>query len=397
MLNSIEAWSRTSHDLPFPKTEYAARLAKVRAAMEAHGVDLLLVHNTQNVSYLTGYETARGDAYICLLVGEDGRAAIHVREDEIPLVPRHDWIETIVVAPALDPAGRYRQLGTLIKDIGAANARIGIEMSRYPVPAALHLALQDELSGARWVDCSSLVLDLRVVKSPAEIALMRKAAVYTSAGMRAAIKALRMGNTDNDVGSAAYCEMLRAGSEAPYPAPFIMIGDRTGWGPHLSWKRFPLSDGDPINIELTGIHHRYAAPLYRTGVMGRGTDLFYAVRDCVINAVNTLMTTARPGMEAHDVALKVTKNLDAVRSRVFCTGQCGYGVGLTLSPNWVEHSFRIIEGNHKPLVAGMTFHSPVVGRQPGKFAVAFSESWVLTENGPQAFNDVPLELIVGET
>ena len=380
----------------FPPEEYANRIANVRKSMEAKGVDVVLVRSTPNVTYLTGYEMACGNEYVCLIVPLERPAAIHVQADHVPLVPRHAWLADVIGGPSLHQRGHHEQLaGLLSKSCG--RARIGIEMGRYPATAEGYVVLAEKLSSPRFVDCTALVFDLRVVKSPAELRFMRKAASFTDIGIRAAMQALRVGNTDNDVGAAAYTAMLRAGSEAPYPAPFIHVGERTGWGPHLTWKRNPILPGDTINLELSGVYNRYVGPIYRTAIMGKPSDYLRRVSDACIDTLNTMFAFARPGMTAHDVARRAQKQLDPVRAEIYTGGSCGYSIGMTLSPNWVEHSFRIAAGNHRPILAGMTFHSPIAVRWPGKLGIAVSEAWTMTDKGAEVLTDMRRELLICET
>lgn len=381
----------------FPPSEYKARLAKVRGAMASNGIDVLLVQCTPNVAYLTGYEMTCGNEHVCLIVPLAKDAILHVQAEDAASVPRHDWLGEVVACASIAEDDRHDQLAKLLIGRGHGNGRVGIEMGRYPVTAQSYLALSEKLSSARFVDATSLVFDRRVVKSPAELAYMRKAASFTNAGIRAAMQALRIGNTDNDVGAAAYAAMLRAGSEAPYPAPFIHVGERTGWGPHLTWKRYPIQAGDAINLEMSGVYNRYVGPIYRTAVMGKPSDYLRRVSDACIDTLNAMFSFARPGMTAHDVATRAQKQLDPVRSMIYTGGSCGYSIGLTLSPNWVEHSFRLAAGNHRPILAGMTFHSPIAVRLPGKLGVAISEAWTMTERGAEVLNDFPRELLIRET
>lgn len=387
--------SPDNDEVVFPEDEYALRLVRVRERMTAQNLDLLIVHNTPNIAYLTGYVPASGNAYAVLLIKGSGECTVHMPADDAPLMPPRPWIGDVAGIPAPHMGSRFELTAELAEKIGGA--RVGIEKGRYPLCAAAGTAITRRLAGrAEVIDASDLILRLRHVKSPRELSAMRRAAELSGIGMRAAVAAVKAGNTDNDIGAAAYSAMLRHGSEAPYPAPFIMVGARTGWGPHLSWKRFGLQPGDVVNMEMTGVHQRYAAPLYRTAVIGPPSDVIRRVCDAVIECVNVVLETAAPGEPAGDVARRATLKLDPIRDVAYCTGQVSYGVGLTLSPNWVEHSFRIIEGNQRPLVPGMTFHAPTAVRLPGKFAVSFSETWVMGGERPEILTDMPRELFIGE-
>lgn len=388
-LNRLHAIEGAALPATFEASEYVTRLERVRSAMAEHRVDALLVQSTPGNAWLTGYQTPRGNSDIATLITPN-EVRILVRADEAALVPEHPWITERRYVTT--PTRQAFDEGVVELSRTAGTGRLGLEYGRYPVRASSLLAVRNG-TNATLVDATALVMDLRLVKSAAEIEQMRQAARYSSAGMRSAIEQLGLGKTDNDIGRAAYHAMLAAGSEAPYPAPFIMIGERTGWGPHLSWKRFRQQAGDTVNIELTGTHNRYAAPLYRTASIGKPSDDLRRVADAVIACVDTVLTTAQPNEPAQDIAARATKCLDPIRDIAYCTGQVGYGVGLTLSPNWVEHSFRIIAGNPRPVVPGMAFHSPTAVRLPGRFAVAFSESWVMTDNGPEILTAHPRELI----
>ena len=380
----------------FPESEYAQRLASVRQAMTKDEIDLLLVNSTPNIAYLTGYEPPRGNSYICLILPIDDDAVLFVHQDEAGLIPQHKWIKKMYALPSYDRRQSAKRISDYLVDTGFQNKTIGFEKGRYPVAAESYSQLTDRISSAKIKDATALIMDLRLVKSPAEIECMRQAAKYTNAGIKAAHEAIRVGNTDNDIGASAYSAMIRAGSEAAYPAPFIMKGVRTGWGPHLSWKRFPLKEGEPLCLEMTGTYKRYAAPVYRTAVLGEPSHIVRKVCDAVIDTVNRLFDNAKPGMPANDLALAAHKGMDPIKDIIYCTGQVGYGIGLTLAPNWVEHSFRIIPGNERPIVPGMAFHSPTAVRIPGEFAVGFSEAWVMTESGPEILTNYPREILQGQ-
>lgn len=380
----------------FPESEYAQRLANVRQAMMKAEIDLLLVNSTPNIAYLAGYEPPRGNSYICLILPIDGDAGLFVHQDEAGLIPQHKWIKEMYALSSYDRRLSAKRVSDYLVESGFQNKSIGFEKGRYPVAAESYSQLTDKLSSAKIKDATALIMDLRLVKSPAEIECMRQAAKYTNVGIKAAHEAIRVGNTDNDIGASAYSAMIRAGSEAAYPAPFIMKGVRTGWGPHLSWKRFPLKEGEPLCLEMTGTYNRYAAPIYRTAVLGEPSDIVRKVCNAVIDTVNQLLDNAKPGMSANDLALAAHKGMDPIKDIIYCTGQVGYGIGLTLAPNWVEHSFRIIPGNERPIVPGMAFHSPTAVRIPGEFAIGFSEAWVMTESGPEILTNYPREILQGQ-
>ena len=107
---------------------------------------------------------------------------------------------------------------------------------RGPLDARAYLRLKELLPNARFVDATTLMFDIRVTKSEAELAHMRKAASITSAGMAAAIEATEPGVTENVLSGIAAKEMIDLGSEPFSIDPITSASHRSGWF-HTTFKR----------------------------------------------------------------------------------------------------------------------------------------------------------------
>ena len=83
-------------EMAFSDAEYRARLSRVRDAMGAHGLDLLLLHHLPSVCYLTGYQTPVSDWYTCLVVPREGDLALQVCDFEVGLALVHTSVERIL-------------------------------------------------------------------------------------------------------------------------------------------------------------------------------------------------------------------------------------------------------------------------------------------------------------
>jgi Xaa-Pro dipeptidase len=232
------------------------------------------------------------------------------------------------------------------------------------------------------------------MKSPAEIVHMRKAANLTTVGIEAALGEVRLGNNENDVAAAAYAAMVRAGSEHPSQAPFVQAGHRGSWGPHVNWKRSPLTAGEPIVIGLTGAWFRYGAPQYRTAVIGKPDNQTERLADTAIATIATLLDSVRPGRTVDELARTARKELGALGPEIRFDGSLGRSIGLGLVPSWTEGPLEIVEGVERPLEPGMVFHSDVGLRIPGKKGVTFGETWMVTEKGCDVFTAGTRELAV---
>ncbi|MSO92500.1 MAG: aminopeptidase P family protein [Rhodospirillales bacterium] len=386
--------AKPTREAAFEDSEHLARMARAREAMEAAGLDVLLVHNVPNISYLSGYLTQMTSWYVCLVLPRDGEPFIHVNEGETALVLIHGPVGDVVTIPWRRSSEAPEDLADVLRRRGLAEKRIGIETARYPLYVDTYLRLRKALPKADVKDASDLVSNLRVVKSAAEIAHMREAARITAVGMEAARKDLRLGNTDNDVAAAAYSAMVRAGSEHPATAPFVQAGHRIGWGPNTNWKRFPLQRGEPVLVGLTGTYYRYGAPQFRTAAIGAPSDEIKRLADAAINSVGLAIENIRPGRSVHDVAKAAGKGLRGLDRDVQFDGSFGHSVGLGLVPTWQERSLEIVEGVERPLEPGMAFHALVGLRIPGRTGVGFSETCLVTDGGCEVLTKGKREIIV---
>jgi ectoine hydrolase len=380
-------------EMAFSEAEYRARLDRVREAMGAKGLDLLLLHHLPSVCYLTGYQTPVSDWYNCLIVPLEGDLALQVCDFEVGLALVHTTVERILSVRwnRMDEAATQ-----LVELLGAANVdrkRIGIESRRTGLNAHAYQLLRDRFPRAHLVDGSDLVPRIRALKSPAEIDCLRQAGRLSVAGLDAAIRAMRPGVTENAVAAAAAAAMIEAGSEFFCTDPWVRAGHRSGII-HATYKRHFVKPGDPVIIELGAVYQRYTAPLYGTAVMGRPPDRLRRLADTALAALALLYENVRAGRTADDVARAAAKGLAGVDPEVYLSEYHAYPVGLGFPPEWSEDSIWIVEGSQEVLRPGMTFHGVRSLRIPGLMAAGFSETIAVTEAGCEILTPHRRELAV---
>ncbi len=145
-------------ELAFPEAEYAARLKKVQERMAEQGLHVLLVSNTPNLGYLSGYDTTMPPGYTVGIVPAEGEVALHCSELEAPCALLFSTIKDITVFHWYDAQDTATQLGELLRDRGLDGKRIGLEMG-YPETFASgafdtrsYLRLAELLPNANFVD-----------------------------------------------------------------------------------------------------------------------------------------------------------------------------------------------------------------------------------------------------
>jgi Xaa-Pro aminopeptidase len=282
----------------------------------------------------------------------------------------------------------------LLSDLGAAGARVGVEMDAYYYTARSDLRLREGLPDARFRDATLLVNRVRLRKSPREIEHMEDAARVAAEGMRRGMDALAPGVPESAVAAAIYQGLIGGvgGIGGDYPAivPLMPAGRHTTT-PHLTWSDRPVRRGEPIIVELAGARHRYHAPLARTAFVGEPPAEMARTAEAVVEGLEAALSAIRPGALAADVELAWRESIAA--HGLEKTSRLGYSCGLGYPPDWGEHTVSLRPGDETVLEAGMTFHV-IPGLWLDDFGVEISETVAVTDEGVRTLTDFPRELIL---
>ena len=341
------------HANPFTDAELAARLTRVRAEMDARELDLLILTAPENVFYLTGLDHWGYFAPHLLAVPLDGEMTLITRAMEEVAIANmvrnarfagHADSET-----AADLAARALS--------GPAGRRIGVEMDTPGLSLALGQALQAGLPG-QWQDATGLVDRLRHVKSPAEQALMRRAARVSDAAMQAAIASLDDGASEAETAAACLAAMTRAGGMPPGFGPFIRPEARIA-EEHTSWGSGQYRAGERVMLELAGCVSRYHAPMGRLVHLGTIRDEDAAMADLAKTAFAAILTALRPGTTAGAVYDAWQSVVDAAGLAHYRRHHCGYLVGIGVPPSWTGGSrvTGLSPGSDLVIETGMSVHA----------------------------------------
>jgi Xaa-Pro dipeptidase len=375
----------TVRELSFPVVEYEARLAGVRARMSAGGIDLLLSHTPENLTYLSGYRTPGYYRYQCLAVPAHGEPALLTRRLEAYNVAVYSWFDQH--ATWTDTEDHVAATARLLVDLGGEGRRIGVEKDSWFLPVRDFERLAALLPTTSFVDASGIVEQGRLVKSPAEVALMRRAARHAETGMRAGLEAVAEGRSENHVGAAVSSAMALAGSEYAGLPQFFVSGPRT-LIPHATWTSRVMEAGDPFFFELCGVVARYGCAMSRSGTIGPPSPALARMGAAVEDALAGTLAMMRPGVTGHEV----NAACQAILARAGFPGVHGhrvaYSIGINFPPDWGEGQIMSLqEGEERELRPGMTFHVIPALFVPGVGATICTETVVVTETGVESLID----------
>jgi Xaa-Pro dipeptidase len=374
----------------FGSAEFSARVAAARQQLERHNLEIFIVTGPENIFYLTGQQTPGYYTFQALLLPIDGEAHFIVRQLELNNLVANTFLAN--VHPYPDGADALAFAVDLINRLGWRNKRIAIDERGWFLPIAAYKALLTTL-GALY-DGAGLIEELRAVKSPAEIAAIRKAAGYVDAGMCAGLAAMRAGATENDVVANMMSAAIAAGSEYLGMEPLMSSGPRSGV-PHGTWRRRRIEPGDPIFYEMAAAHDRYHAALMRCAWIGKPLDEARRMMDTCIAALEAALAALKPGNLCQDVHRACQAVVDRDGYTEAFRKRTGYSIGIAFAPDWGEWQvLSLYEGVKTLLRPGMVFHIPPALRVYGKFTVGVSETAVVTETACEPLGTFPRALAV---
>jgi ectoine hydrolase len=375
----------------FDRAEYAARLGAARAAMEEARIDALVIVDPANMNWLTGYDGWSFYVPQAVVAFPDRDPLWWGRPMDLPGAARTVWMADDRLADYPDHlvqqpgAHAWSALSALLADAGLRRARIGLELDAHFMTAACAEALRIHLPEAHPRDATGLVNRLRAVKSPAELALMARAARRVEA-MHAAIREhFRPGLPKCDLVAEVIAAGVRGGGDYPAIAPIAPSGAEAA-AAHLTWDDAPLRPGEATYFEIAGCVRRYHCPLSRTYHTGPLPDDLRRAQDAVMAALEAGLAAARPGETAEAVAAAVYA---ALRAGGFeKTSRTGYGVGVGYPPDWGERNVSLRMGDLTPLAENQTLHL-MPGLWTPAWGVAITETFVVTASGGRPLADVP--------
>jgi len=387
----------------FTKTEYKERLIKVKDAMQKKSIDLMISQDPANMNYLTGYDAWSFYYAQCVLV--------HINEDEPicflrPMDAGGAYIKTYLQDKNIIkydekcihtwPSHPYDYLVEEIKRRKWDNQCIGLEMDSHYFTAYCYEKIKQGLPNAKIKDSERLVNWVRLIKSDAEIDLMRIASKITEQGMKTAIESINPGVRQCDAVAEIQKSLIGGtpefGGDYSGIVPLLPTGKGTS-ASHLTWTEEKFIKGEATIVELAGVYKKYNCPMARTIMLGKADQKKIDTMKATNEALDSGISEIKPGKTCDEVAQKFWKVLD--KYGIKKNSRTGYSIGIGYPPDWGEHTLNIQKGDKTILQPNVTFHMIAV-MQFGNRGAHSSESIRVTENGYELFCDFSRELHIKE-
>jgi Xaa-Pro aminopeptidase len=386
-----------------PRGEYATRRQTLRDDARAHGFDGLIAWSMggstldrfANVFYLSNHYQPccmlpdgpplwRGFGHAAVVLPADGEATLVVDQPDW----RTDLVECDRVIVRRD---LYAGVAEAARDAGLAGRRVGLLDEERMTVTALR-ALTAALPGTRFERADELAMRRRMIKSPAEIDMMRQASRVSGELMDAMFAQVAEGRTDGDVVAAGYVAACRLGAQ---PYEFAMAsGPEDGhlwWArlPSWNWQR-PYEKGDIVHPDIYGVVDGYFYDFVRSMVVGgEPTPAQERILEAGIGCIHAACAAARPGNTGADVyragraylrevdmdheeveGEEVSLTTDVLES-------IGHGIGLGWEEPWLTPTSETV------LEPGMTIAIEQHVSRLGAGTMRYEETVLVTDGEPE--------------
>ena len=387
-----------------PDEEYQHRIEKVRGVLKERDRDALCLFGATSILYLTGFRHTPSERPVLLVVPAEGDLGILVPELEIEHLPvRVPWLRIVQTYPEYpDLRHPLEHLPDLLATMGLAEGRLAADSLAYGAPGYRGPTLSSVLNGAEIEPWPHLIEEMRMIKSPAEIQLIRNSVIFGNKQHRFIQDIIEPGKTEIELSLIAcaegakmlFAEMEKLGIEyvgqdnGSIPVPGGLIAGPASGLPHPLDTNRSIQAGDVI-ISWSGgaIMDGHSSELERTMILGTPTDEQRRLFNIMVQAQNIAFETIRPGVPCSAIDRAVydyTEKMGVLHMR---RHHSGHGRG------YEGHEMPFFDrGDETILQPGMVMSVEPGFYAPGYAGFRHSDTIVVTESGCEILTNYPRSL-----
>jgi Xaa-Pro aminopeptidase len=350
-------------------------MRRLREEMRGAGVDVTLLSVGSDLRYVSGYAAHSTERLTMLVIPHEGDASLIVPELE---AMRAEPVAGITVRPwgeLEDP------LDLVAAELdGASTAAFGDHAW-----ARFLMGLQAR-TNVRFVPASPLVGRLRLHKSPAEVALLRRAAeaadrvAFRLAGMRFS------GRRERELSAWIAAALMEEGCDHAEFA--IVASGPNAASPHHDAGERVMQSGDTVVCDFGGSVDGYFSDTTRTFSVGSPSAEVAEAHAVLMAAQQKGVDTVGPGVACENVDGETRAVIAGAGLGEWFIHRTGHGIGMD-----VHEDPYLVEGNKAPLAPGMAFSVEPGIYMPGKWGMRIEDIVVCTEAGGERLNTSSRELV----
>jgi|TARA_Y100001970_G_scaffold274499_1_gene374324 Xaa-Pro dipeptidase len=380
--------------LHFSNEEYTTRKTKVLESMKKQNIDALLMFRQESMYWLTGYDTFGYVFFQCLVLNRSGEIILLTRAPDLRQAQNTSNIKDIRIWVDKDRSNPINDLKNILDELSLKGKKIGIEYEAYGLTGRNALALNKSLENYCTIeDQSELITKLRVKKSKEEIIYVRKAAELADRALDEAWKYAKAGVSESKILAEMNRVIFDGGGD--YPANEFIIGS----GKNALLCRYQaekqiLSNPDQLTIEWAGTYKHYHSAMFRTIPIGKADPKHFEMHEACIEALKNCENKLKPGNkigEVFDVHAKTFDELGFNKARM---NACGYSLGATFSPNWMDWPMLYTNNPYVIEPGNIFFIHMILMDSENDLAMNLGETFLVTDNNNERLGKQKLDLVV---
>jgi Xaa-Pro aminopeptidase len=362
------------------KRKSIANIDRLRRLMDEQALDALIIRSGINFTYLAGFAYAGTNARhldfadsprpVFVIWPRHGEPVLVLNAGAEPVARRDSWIEKIeLYASYVEPP--LIKVANVLRALGLGDGRVGFEDAYFSF--SQYTALTSDLPRLTLVECTQLMEQVRSIKTPGEIALIKRAAEILDNAFLEVFSTLRVGETERDAHSRMVAACLRDG--AMFAHGWMVCSRNTVHGGGQG--DVPFLKGDVVRTDYVSYIDGYPGHQSRNAVLGTPTagqrDAYRRLRDVYL----ALADQCRPGVTAGALHGFVGERF-AAQGWPFRAALVGHSIGTW----WHQQEPIFAQGATTPLEAGM-----VIALEPTVGEWITQDLFLVTNDGAQLLSD----------
>ena len=380
--------------LHFSKEEFTSRKSKTLQSMKEQNIDALLMFRQESMYWLTGYDTMGFVFFQNLVLDQQGNLILLTRAPDLRQAQNTSNIEDIRIWIDKDGSNPTDDLKIILNELNLKGKKLGIEYEAYGLTGRNALKLNKSLENYCSIeDKSELITKLRVIKSKEEISYVKKAAELADKALDEAWKHTKTGVSESKILAEMNRIIFEGGGD--YPANEFIIGSgKNALLCRYQAEKKTLSNPDQLSIEWAGTYRHYHSAMFRTIAIGKADPKHFKMHEACSKALKNCENKLKPGNKIGEVFDVHAKTLDDLGYNKARMNACGYSLGSTFSPNWMDWPM-LYTGNPYVIQPGNVFFMHMILMDSDtELAMNLGETYLITGNGNERLGKQKLDLVV---
>ena len=380
--------------LHFSKEEFSKRKKNVLKAMKEQNLDALLMFRQESMYWLTGYDTFGYVFFQTLILDQKGNVILLTRAPDLRQAQNTSNIEDIRIWIDKDGINPTDDLKQILNELNLKNKNIGVEYEAYGMTGRNAIKLNKSLENyCKFEDQSELITKLRVIKSNEELVYVRKAAELADKALDEAWKYSNAGASESKILAEMQKAVLEGGGDYPANEYIIGSGSNALLCRYQAEKRY-LSNTDQLSLEWAGTFKHYHSAMFRTIPIGKADPKHIIMHEACVEALTNCVKTLVPGNTAGQVFDIHAKTFDDLGYNKARMNACGYSLGSTFSPNWMDWPMLYTKNPYVIQSGNIFFMHMILMDSENQLAMNLGETYLITENGNERLGKQKLDLVV---